>query len=297
MAAEHAEIRALAESQHGIVTREQLRLLGWSDGGVSGLVANGRLIRVGRGVFALGHRRPDDRHRWKRDVMARGDNAWLGDQSGAALWDLHLGDDGTTRLVVPAHGSRAAVTGVRCRRSSTLDPDEHTTVRYEIPVTTVARTLVDLASRVRPAQLRRAVERAEALELFDLRQVTPMLSERGAKPLRVLLDDARAHGLPMTRSLLEAEFIEFCLAYGLPRPQINRWDGSREVDFRWAELGVVVEADGWEFHRTRAAFERDAERTQALAAGGWIVIRVTWRQLRSDPEAVAARLRPVLGVK
>lgn len=105
-----------------------------------------------------------------------------------------------------------------------------------------------------------------------------------------LLLDAQAHGLPATRSLLESEFIEFCLRYGLPRPQVNRYDGTQEVDFRWPAAGVVVETDGWQFHRSRASFERDALRTQRLASEGWTVIRITWRQLRRDPDGVALRL-------
>lgn len=269
MATDHAEIRALAERQHGIVTRTQLRGLGLRDGVITAWIGNGRLARRGSGVFALGHRRPDDRSRWLADVLARGDRAWLADQSAAALWDLNIGDEGRTHLVVPADGSRSLTAGASCRRSSRLIEGTQTTVHAGIPVTTVARTLADLAARVRPAQLRRAVERADALELFDLRDVAPLLGERGVKPLRLLLAEAAAHGgLPRTRSVLEAEFIEFCIAHRLPRPQVNRWDRSREIDFRWPDRAVVVEVDGWEFHRSRAAFESDALRTQELTATG-----------------------------
>ena len=289
--------RALAERQHGVVARGQLVDCGVSDRVIAARVASGHLVRVGHGVFALGHVRTDNLSRWMTAVLRRGPRTWLADQSAAAHWDLQIGDDGTTRLVVPRDGSRSVIAGVACRRSRTLAPDTETTVLHGIPLTTVARTLVDLASRVRPAQLRRAVERADQLELFDLRQVTPLLGERGARPLRVLLDDAHEHGLPRTRSILEAEFIEFCLAHHLPRPQVNRWGGTHEVDFRWPDRAVVVETDGWEFHRSRDAFERDALKTQALAAAGWTVVRITWRQLIHEPAAVAQRLRPVLGVR
>lgn len=293
MSTSHAELRELAERQHGVVARRQLVALGLSQGAITGRVQSGQLTPVGRGVFAIGCRPVGENSRWMTAVLERGPRVWIGDRSAAALWDLGVSDRGRTSLVCPPDGVRVA--GLVRRTIHPLD-GEIGVVRG-IPVTGVARTLVDLSCRCRPAELRRAVERADELELFDLREVAPMLGRRGARPLRVLVGDAARHGLPQTRSTLEAEFVEFCIAQRLPRPQVNRWDGKREVDFRWPDRRVVVETDGWAFHRSRDSFERDAKRSQALAAQGWTLVRLTWRQLINEPHGVAARLRPVLGVK
>lgn len=249
-----------------------------------------------RGVYALGHRPTGDLARWHAAVLARGPGALLGGLSAASLWDLHIEDGGETTVVV-ALGSRVKRPGERLIRAADLPATERAS-RFGITVTSVARTLVDLGALVSAGKLRRAVERAEQLELFDGNEVWPIIERRRRRPgvsaLERLLLDAQAHGLPKTRSYLEAEFIEFCIGHGLPRPQVNRYDGTQEVDFRWPDRKIVVETDGWQFHRTRAAFERDALRTQRLAADGWTVVRITWRQIHRDPSGVAERLRGAL---
>jgi len=290
-------VLALAEAQHGLVAHRQLLGIGLSPARIGRWVERRRLVRVRRGVYALGHRQRTDRARWQAATLARGPASMLGGLSASSHWDLRINDGGETTVYVMGTGSRVKYAGEKVVRVSDLSTTECTR-HCGIPVVGVARTLVELAGVVPAAKLRRAVERAEQLELFDGNQVWPIIERRrgwpGVAALERLLLDAQAHGLPKTRSDLEAEFIEFCIAHALPRPQVNRYDGTQEVDFRWPSHKLVVETDGWQFHRTRAAFERDALRTQRLASEGWTVVRITWRQVHRDPRGVAQRLRSAL---
>lgn len=284
----------LAERQHGVVARRQLLAAGLSSARIGRWIAAGRLLPLRPGVYALGHRPATSLARWMTDGLSAGDDAVVIDRSSAALWDLGI-IDRITAVAVPRTSGRAKGRGVQ--RRADIPPDE-VTIHRGIRTTTVARTLVDLGRVVTPAQLRRAVEKADQLELFDLRAITPILERRRGRPgvhvLERLIADAAAHGMPRTRSILEARFLEFCIAAGLPRPQVNRYDDEGEVDFRWPHARLVAETDGWQYHRTRRAFERDAQRSLTLAAEGWTLVRITWRQLTREPDVVAARLRPLL---
>ncbi|HEX3174547.1 MAG TPA: DUF559 domain-containing protein [Solirubrobacterales bacterium] len=167
-----------------------------------------------------------------------------------------------------------------------------------VPVTTVARTLFDLAEVVDFAQLRRAWEEADRLGLLQLKAVE-RVCERGygrhaLRPIRPLLADARAPDV--TRSPLEDRFAEFCRSNlaDLPAPLTNVSILDREVDAYWPSHRLIVEMDSWEFHSHRAAFERDRARDAAMQAAGYRVVRLTHRRLRDEPETVAEELRRLL---
>jgi hypothetical protein len=170
---------------------------------------------------------------------------------------------------------------MRVHRTRSL-PSEEVTIHDGFPVTTVARTIVDLAGCLRPVELERAVETAERLGLFDLRAVERACARgsgrAGVRVLRALLTTWREP--PLARSELEREFQVGCEQRALPLPSFNVMVHGQEVDALWEEQGVVVELDGWEYHRTRAAFERDRARDATLVAAGYRVLRFTWRQLR-----------------
>lgn len=291
-------IRALAEVQHGVVARWQLLERGVSREAIAIRVRNGRLRRITRGVYAYGRAATGREARWMAAVLSVGPDAVLSHRSAAALWGLRPGDGGTSTVTIPSRRGRRRHDGLVVHRRLDL-PLGDWTIERAIPVTSPPRTLVDVAADLRPHELRRAVERAEELELFHLPDVEAMLRRRAGQPgtpaLRALLDDAREHGLPRTRTDLESAFLQMCLDHGLPRPEVNRWDGEREVDFRWPAHRIAVETDGWGAHRTRSAFESDSERSQILAAQGWTLIRVTWRQLERRPELVARRIRQATG--
>jgi hypothetical protein len=172
------------------------------------------------------------------------------------------------------------------------------TVREGIPVTSIARTLLDLGEVLRPRQLERAFEEAERRRLLDVRAIEKLLERspgrRGLRPLGALIREQRGPA-PVTRSELERLFLDFCRHAGLPRPTANAIVAGHEVDMVWMEQRVGVELDGRAYHQTRAAFERDRRRDAKLQVAGFRVIRVTHRWLVEDPAGLANTLRALLG--
>ena len=227
-------------------------------------------------------------------ALAMGPAAVLSHRSAAELWGIR--PTARRRVDVTVRGRPPHRPGIRVHHSL-LQPDEITT-RDGIPVTTVPRTLLDLAAILNRRQLERALNEAEVLRLWDARSVADLLGRRpgarGAAAMRAVLA-AREEGATVTRSELEERFLALMDAAGLPKPAVNdllkvgdRWI---EADCVWREQRLVVELDGHAAHATRTAFDRDRARDRALQAAGWRVVRVTWRQLSEDPAAVVADLR------
>lgn len=182
-------------------------------------------------------------------------------------------------------------------------PSDELCVIARIPATGLARTFLDLAADLSQPGLERALNEAEVQVLTD-RLSIPELLERyprreGTAVLRRILDDER-HTQGITRKELEARFKEVLDGSDLPRPRRNVdivvSDGHFNVDCLWAAQRVVVELDGRATHGTRRAFERDREKDRKLQAEGWRVVRVTWRQLRDEPDSVLGDLRRMLGL-
>ena len=228
-------------------------------------------------------------------VLVGGEGAALSHGTAAALWGIRRPAGRTVAVTSPR--VRRSRPGLRFHRSS-LPPDELTT-RDRIPVTTAARTLFDLAAAISPGQLARAANEAEIRRLWDLLSLADLLQRHprrpGAAAIRALIGGAAM----VTRSELEDLFIAFLDRAGIPRPSaMNRMlrigDRWIEVDCVWEDGRVIVELDGYETHRTRAAYENDRARDRMLTAHGWRVMRVTWRQLTEEPEAVAGDLRALL---
>jgi hypothetical protein len=176
-----------------------------------------------------------------------------------------------------------------------LHPEDHT-VCGGIPVTTVARTLFDLAEFVPFKRLEYAWEEADRLNLLQLRAVEDVCERgygrRSLKPIRRLLVEARAAAI--TRSPLEDSFAAFCHRHGLPMPSFNTTVLGYEVDALWPAQRLAAELDSWEFHRHRAAFERDRTRDTALQAADYRTIRITDRRMNNDAPALASELRALL---
>ncbi len=170
-------------------------------------------------------------------------------------------------------------------------------MRDRIPVTSVARTLLDLAEALSPTQLRRAFEEADRLELIDMRAIEQLLDRsrgrRGLKPLAALLATHRGPAPPI-RSELERLFLDLCHRADLPPPTVNAHVEGLEVDALWPEQRLIVELDGYAFHRTRASFESDRTRDATLQLAGYRVLRVTHRRLDAEPAAVAVAVRSLL---
>jgi very-short-patch-repair endonuclease len=163
-----------------------------------------------------------------------------------------------------------------------------------IPCTSVARALLDYAQDASRHRLGRAVEESQRLGLFDGQVVEDVLARANGRRVAALRNALRAWGEPQfTRSEAEQRLRALIEDAGLPLPGFNAWVEGCEVDAYWPRHRLVVEVDGFEYHRTRAAFERDRLRDAELGDAGLRVIRTTWRQLR-ERESLAARLSRAL---
>jgi very-short-patch-repair endonuclease len=283
-------VGALAARQHGVVTRSQLRALGVGESAIDARGSHGPLFRVYRGVYAVGHPTLTDHGRSLAAVLACGAGAALSHASAAALWGLRPRRGPRVDVTVPRGGGRAR-RGVLIVHRAALEADEVGVVDA-IPVTTPARTLLDLADILPRRALERVLDEAHYLRL-DLRGLEPRHGRRGAGRLRAVLD-VHEPGTTRTRSVLEERMLALCRRFNLPRPEVNVELGGKEVDFRWPEARLIVETDGWAAHGTRTAFERDRRRDAEHAAAGWRVMRFTDRALRRDPAWVAARVAEAL---
>lgn len=289
-------LAVFAARQHGVVSVAQLREVGLDKHRVAHRVRTGRLHRVHRGVYAVGHPIVSLRGRWMAAVLACGDGAVLSHRSAAALWELLRPMEGPIHVSVPSHNGRKAPAGIRLHRCSSLAtkpiqsthqpnegaldglvpdslaPNPLTTLRHNIPVTTPARTIDDLHGTVAPRLLRRAIRQAE-LAGYAL----------GAK--------VKTDG---TRSDLESDFLHLCRRAGLPAPEVNVPIGRWTVDFLWPDHRLAVETDSYRYHRGHIAFEDDRARDLHLRSHGYQVLRFTERQLEREPSAVIADLQNAL---
>jgi predicted transcriptional regulator of viral defense system/very-short-patch-repair endonuclease len=294
--AREAAMATLAARQHGVVARWQLLELGLTARAIAYRLSVGRLHVVHRGVYAVGHRRITVRGRWMAAVLTCGRKAALSHRSAAALWGFL--DVAGPRVDVTAPDQSGAVNRrIRHHRVRRLPPEDATKLDA-IPVTTVARTLFDLAEILDRSALERAFEAAERAELLDLTAIELTMERnpgrRAHKPLSALLPSLSP--AEPTRSELERLFHRLCLLAGLLPPQVNVLVEGFEVDAFWPAHRFVVELDSFEFHKTRAAFERDRARDAALSVAGYRVVRITYRQLRDRPEGVAETVRSLLAV-
>jgi very-short-patch-repair endonuclease len=214
-------------------------------------------------------------------VLACGLRAVLSHRSAAALLDLRRA--GTViEVTVPGRGGRKVPAGVRLHRTTTLTPRDVAVVRG-IPVTTPARTIIDLARTTSGRQLEQLIDRADQrglIDFADLRAATPA-------SLKAVL---RSYRGVTTRSELEERFLRLCDDHGIDRPETNAIIEGLEVDFVWRAERLIVEVDGYAYHRSPSDFERDRERDVHLQTHGWRVLRFTWHQLTDRPEWAAHAL-------
>ena len=283
-----------------MVARAQLCELGLGGGGIDHRIDRGRLHAIHRGVYAVGHRVLTVQGRWMGAVLAAGPGAVLSHRSAAVAWGLLEPTGSAIEATVPRKA--------RSRSGLTIHhrplPADETTVLDAIPLTTVPRTLFDLAAVVPRHRLRRAVNEAEYLRLRDPLSLPEMLDRyprrRGVRALRSILAE-RGLGAYRTRSELEDRFLELVRREGLPKPSVNALvevpGGVIEVDCLWRAARLIVELDGRGAHDTAPAFERDRTRDRDLLVAGWRVVRVTWRQLHERPARLSADLRGLLAAR
>jgi very-short-patch-repair endonuclease len=287
------EIAKLAARQLGVVTRAQLLRIGLTRDAVDHRVKSSRLHPIYRAVYLLGHPRPTDGARELAAVLACGPSAVASHRSAAGLWRLLPGPRDLPDVTVPGRDCRRRE--IRVHLVAALDHRDVRTVRG-IPVTTPARTLLDLAAVVTTRELEQALAEAHARRLARRSDLLSLLARVGARPgaapLRSLLDADTAPAL--TRSEAEERFLALIRKAELPPPEVNVRVGRHEVDFLWRQQGLVVEVDSFAFHSSRAAFERDRLRDAERGAAGFRVLRVTWRQIVDRPEALVARMATAL---
>jgi predicted transcriptional regulator of viral defense system len=287
-----AAIAELAGRQHGVVARRQLVALGLSRDAIDHRVERHRLHPLHRGVYAVGHRAVTGDGRWMAAVLAAGVDAVLSHRSAAALWGIRNSRSAKIDVTAPRERRRPGVTVWRANL-----PSDEVTVHDGIPVTTPARTLLDLAALVDEHRLARAAERAEALRLTSPTSLADLVDRyprrKGTPNLKRLIEEHRI--VPTTTANdLERRFLTFLDANALPRPLVNETLDPFTPDFRWTDERLIVELDGFETHGTRAAFERDRARDRQLTAEGWRVARITRRQLDDAPNEFADELRALL---
>lgn len=291
VAVRERRLGALATRQSGVVSRAQLRVLGLGPGAIDDRVAVGRLHVVHRGVYAVGHRSLSRRGQLLAAVLAGGPGALLSHHSAAEVWEIR--DPRPGRVHVASFGrGRRGQHGIHLHRPRNLQPHDRA-IRDGIPLTALPRTLLDLAIENDRRTVRRAIGRAERQGRLDLGAVLELLDRTrghpGRRVLRQVLTDL-APAAP-TRSELEERFLELVRGASLPAPAVNAWVAGMEVDAVWPRARLAVELDGYAHHGGREAFESDRARGLALAASDYEVVRITWRMLMSDPDAVVRLLR------
>ncbi len=288
-------ISALAGCQHGVVARRQLLERGLTTGQIEGRLAGGLLHPIHRGVYAVGIPHMSLHGRWLGAVLACGPRATLSHRSAGALHGLLRAHGPCPQVTVPERGGRNPP-GIRVFRTRQL-PEADRTAVSAIPVTSVPRTLLDLAATLDADALARAFEEADRLGLLQLADLFSLRAgSHGRRGLRAFDAALAAHTHPPdVRSELEWRFFRLCRLHDIPPPALNVLLEGHSVDCLWQRERVVVELDGYGYHRTRAAHERDHQRDVDLALAGFAVHRFSYRQVLQHPERVAALVKKALG--
>jgi very-short-patch-repair endonuclease len=291
-------IGRIAGRQHGLITHSQLLDAGLGASGVKKRVNSRRLRRVHRGVYLVGHQPLREGGRWLAAVLACGPRAVLSHQPAAVLLGLIPTADGAIDVTVPTPGGRKSRDGFRVHRCKVYSGE--VTRKTGIPVTTVARTLIDLAAVAPERRVERALDEADYLGLLNHAALESTLARnsnrKGSRVLRRIVAEHEI-GSTRTRTELEERFLAICARRGLQQPEVNREVEGFEVDFSWPDLRLVVETDGYAAHRKRRAFEADRTRDVILHVEGWDVLRFSYRQVLAKPEWVADHVERALSVR
>jgi hypothetical protein len=288
-------IARLATHQHGVITRAQLRAAGLGEKAIDHRIRSGRLARIHPAVYALGHAALRREGWWMAAALAYGPGAVLSHHTAAAAWGLRAP---RTRIDVTLE----TTDGVRSKPGTSVHrvralPSWQTAQRGPLPVTSLARTLLDLAPLLDDHQLEQAIHEADLRGRFDLVAVRRVIAAHptraGAPRLASVLDRLAGVGAQRTRSTLEVRFRRLCADHGLPAPAVNAVVEGFEVDAWWPRVGVAVEVDG-PHHRMPEQRRRDHEKRLALEALGVRVVVVTEDQVDHDGARTAGRLSAII---
>ncbi len=281
-----------------MVGRRQLISRGWSEEEIDWRIRTGRLHRLHAGVYSVGHRLIPREGRWMAAILASGRGAVLSHWSAAHLWMIRPNSRSRIDVTVP-HRSRSSDL---IRRHISEVPADERTIEEGIPVTTVPRTILDLAATVPADTIENLLRESEFLQLSDRLSLPDLIERyrgrRGTRKVHLALERLKEEPEGRKRSRLEERFAPFLRQHRLPLPRFNDWIvlGAKhyQVDCHWPDLRQIVELDGWDGHSTRTAFREDRARDRRLLAAGYRVAHITWNQLDDEPDEIAADLRVLL---
>jgi very-short-patch-repair endonuclease len=280
----------IAGMSHGVVTRRELLRVGITPEEIRQRLGTGALLREYRGVYRVGHRAPSLEARYLAAVRACGEGALLSGRAAGHHWGVLSGSAPPPEVITP---TERRVNGVRTRRARRIDPEDATTWRG-IPVTSVPRTLVDLAAVLDVGELARACHEAGVRYRTTPVQVEAVLTRLPNSPGTRKLRRILRGDVPVALSKLEARFLNLLRGAGLPLPQTNRPAGTRRVDCRWPERRLTVELDGYRYHSSRHAWEQDRRREREARARGDEFRRYTYGDVFEDSRFMLTELRALL---
>ena len=302
------EISRLAGDQDGVVARREILAAGIGQAVIKRQLAAGRLRCIYRGVYSIGHTELSDLGRWRAALLLGGAGARLSHTSAAQIHRLiddgRFADQGMIH-VTKSSGGRHGVRPACARRQPAAHFHRARSLRRQdvvrrrgLTVTSVDRTLIDLAGMLSRRRLESAVLQAQRLSLLDTERLAarlrdPMPGREGIAALRDLIHDAT----PLKARTLsdpEAWMLDLLDRCGLPEPEVNEWVEGIMVDFYWREAQLIVEFDGHAFHSTREALRRDKRRDRHFQLAGFMVLRYTYEDLTDEPDRVAAEITDAL---
>jgi Protein of unknown function (DUF559) len=291
-----AKLAILAANQHGVVAYRQLARLGFGRGAIEHRLRSRRLHRMYKGVYGLGYR-PETREAWEMAAVLRcGAGAVVSHWTASARWELLRPTGGWVHVSV---ASDIRVKRIRIHLVKPLHPAD-TTKRDGIPITSVPRTLLDIAGVADERVLRRAVNQAARSGRLNRRAVHEVLEQNprrtGTKQLRAVIAAVNP-STHRSRSDLEVAFLNLCSRYGIETPVMNGTVMGIEVDFHWPGTNLIVELDSYEYHRTPQEFDNDRRKDARMKMAGYEVLRVSDAWLDSDPAGVAETVRTLLAYR
>lgn len=284
-------IQELASSSHGVVTRAELLDAGLTPAEIKRRQRKGLLLAVHRGVYRVGHHAPSVEARYLAAVKACGDGALLAGRAAAHLWRLIKGSPPQPEVLTPNDRRVRGVRVRRARRSELPRP----AMRQGIPLTSVPRTLVDLASSLPEDELARACHEAGGLYRTTPKQVDALLRRLPNAPGRKKLERVLSGEVPVTLSRLESRFLKVLRDARLPLPITNKMAGGRRVDCRWPEYRLTVELDSYRHHNSRHSWERDRLREREARRRGDECRRYSWTDVFEEPREMLDELAVLLG--
>jgi very-short-patch-repair endonuclease len=295
-----AKIAAIADAQHGVFSRQEALGAGFSARQIQFRVTTRVWEVVFRGVYRIVGAPSTLQQSAMAAALYAGDGALISHGTAALLWEIEGARSKGVELWVPS-GRRTALDGLVLHRGTRLDRADRALLG-SIPITTPARTLIDVSARMEDARLLAAAEAAFRRGLCTPERLlirAEVLRESGRPGAGRLAELLACRGAgPALESALEAKVWLLVQRSGLPLPRRQFWvslpGGRYRLDFAWPEQKIGIECDGWEHHGRRSAFERDRARLAEFAAARWRILPVTWKACTSEPERVERWLRGAL---